>query len=173
MSQPKALCQFLLDTEFLQAQSQSMKQPSVEQISIWVLEALEEEWRRDPSLLTCHPASQVLGPLKAKYKIEDADITRALTFMISPSRQYLQIVNRDDGQAILPSDTGLAILGKIALSRIEEQEKKKWTRADKIALASLAFSVIAFVVGVFIGDHLSKKSDNTQPALQHTNATSH
>jgi hypothetical protein len=147
--------------------------PSVEKISIWVLEALEEEWRRDPSLLTCRPASQVLGPLKTKHNIEDADIDRAIMFMISPTRQYLQVVNREDGQAILPSDNGLAMLSKIALVRIEEEEKKKWTRADKIALASFIFTVIAFFVGLFIGDHLPKKTDNNPPLLQQTNATMH
>jgi hypothetical protein len=34
------------------------------------------------------------------------------------------------------------------LSGIEEREKKKWTRTDKIALAGLAFTVIAFVIGL-------------------------
>jgi len=65
------------------------------------------------------------------------------------------------------------MLSKIALVRIEEEEKKKWTRADKIALASFIFTVIAFFVGLFIGDHLPKKTDNNPPLLQQTNAPMH
>ena len=140
---------------------------SIEKISIWVLEALEEEWRREPDWLKCRLASEVLSPLKPEHQIEDADITRGLHFLIE--RRYIKALNRADGQALMPSDDGLAMLGKIALSRIEEQEKKKWTRADKIALASLIFAVITFFVGIFIGDHLSKKSDNLPRQLQQTN----
>jgi len=140
---------------------------SIETISIWILEALEEEWRREPDWLKCRLASEVLGPLKPAHQIEDADITRGLHFLMD--RRYIKALNRSDGQALLPSDDGLAMLAKIDLSRIEEQEKKQWTRADKIALASLLFSVITFCLGLFIGDHLSKKSDNVVTPLQQTN----
>ena len=143
--------------------------PSVEQISIWTLEALEEEWRREPDQLKCQPASKVLGPLKDRYNIEDKDITAALHFMLADSRRYLTVINRPDGQAILPSDNGLAILAVIRQSRIEEQEKKKWSRADKIALASLALSAVTFVAGFFAGAQSSKKPADNQPRQQQTN----
>lgn len=146
------------------------KMPPVERISIWILEALEEEWRREPDLMKCRLTSEVLGPLKDRYKIEDKDITRALHFMLADSRRYLTVLTRPDGQAILPSDNGLAIMAKIAESRIEDTEKKKWSRSDKIALASFVFSVVTFAIGFFAGAQSSKKSDGNQPAMQQTNS---
>src|SRR5207249_7769855 len=55
---------------------------STDQIAIWILMALKEEWERDPSHLTCRIESVVLGPLKSKHKIEDADITRGIRFLV-------------------------------------------------------------------------------------------
>jgi hypothetical protein len=143
---------------------------TVEKISIWVLEAVEKEWRREPDILKCRLASEVLGPLKTKYGITDAEIDHAIHFMCSPSRQYLSIINRDEGMAIFPSDNGLAILAKIELSRIGDQEKKKWSRADKIALASFIFSVVSFFAGFHIGEQSTKKTENMQIPLTPTNS---
>ena len=123
-----------------------MKPPSIEQISIWILEAFEEEWQREPDWLKCRISKYVLGPLKQRHNLADADITRGLRFCAE--KGYIKTLNREDGQAILPSDCGLAALGTIAMNRIEEKEKKKWTRTDKIALASFAFTVIAFLFGL-------------------------
>jgi hypothetical protein len=142
--------------------------PSVEQISIWILEALEEEWRRECDLVKCRTTAVVLGEVMAKHSLKNADIDRGLHFCIE--RQYIKAVNREDGQAMLPSNYGLAILAKIAKVGIEEQEKRKWSRADKISLASLIFGVITFFIGVFIGDHLSKKSDSLPSQPQQTNS---
>ena len=133
---------------------------NVEKISIWILEALEEEWRREPDILKCRTEGVVFGEVMAKHNLENADISRAIMFMVAPNRQYLKIVDRQDGRAILPSDNGLAILGRIALCRIEEQEKKKWSRADKISLASLVIGIVLFFLGYFLGDHNAKKSDD-------------
>jgi len=147
MSQVNGLCHFLLDTEFLQPQRQAIvKQPSIEQISIWILEALEEEWQREPDWLVCRTAKYVLGPLKQKHNLTDADIKRGLYFCIE--KGFIKTLNRADGQAIQPSNNGLAILGEIEMSRIEKQEKKRWTRSDKIALAGFIFTVIVFVIGL-------------------------
>jgi len=106
---------------------------TVEQVSIWILEAVEKEWRREPDVYKCRPASEVLGPLKAEHGITDSQIDHAIHFMCSESRQYLSIITRNDGMAIIPSDNGLVMLGRLELNRIEEREKKKWSRADKIA----------------------------------------
>ncbi len=143
---------------------------TIERISILILEAVEQEWRREPSLLKCRPASEVLGPLKSKHGLEDADITRAITFMQSDSRQYLQIVKRPDGHAILPSDNGLTMLAKIEMSRIEEVEKKKWTRSDKIALAGFLFSIVTFFAGLFVGAQASKRPDVTPTSVKQSTA---
>jgi hypothetical protein len=70
--------------------------------------------------------------------------------------------------AIVPSDNGLAILAKIELSRMEEKEKKKWSRADKIALASLIFSVVSFFARYYFGDRNAKSSTDNLPASSQT-----
>ena len=93
---------------------------STEQITIWILEALEKEWQREPSIIKCRPSSIVLGEVMAEHGLANDEITKAITFMASPSRQYLQICGREDGQAILPSDAGLRMLGTIQLHRVDE-----------------------------------------------------
>jgi hypothetical protein len=81
---------------------------STEQIAVWILTALKEEWEHDRSHLTCRAESVVLGPLKSKYNIEDADITRSIRYLVD--RRMLQAVNRQDGRATLPSPAGLDYL---------------------------------------------------------------
>ena len=93
---------------------------TIEKVSIWILEALEEEWRREPDILKCRIVDVVLGEVMAKHGLENDEITRAIIFMMSTSRQYLRVIERQDGKAILPSDAGLAILGTIQLQRIDE-----------------------------------------------------
>jgi DNA-binding PadR family transcriptional regulator len=129
--------------------------PSVEKISIWVLEALEEEWRREPDWTKCRTASQVLGPLKPAHQIEDADITRALHFL--SERGYIKSLKRPDGPARLPSDDGLAMLARIKLARTEETESKRWTRTQKIAVAAIVVSVILPFVGWIVFGHAASR----------------
>jgi hypothetical protein len=143
---------------------------AVEKISIWILEALEEEWRREPNILKCRTCEVVLGEVMAKHGLENNEITRAINFMFVPPRQYLQIVERQDGKAVLPSENGLAILGKIALTRLEEQEKKKWSRGDKLALASFVLSAISFFAGIHVGEQATKKSASMPIVSQQTNS---
>lgn len=142
---------------------------SIEKISIWILEALESEWRREPDIGKCRPVSEVLGPLKQKHNLTDADITRGVKFCLQ--KGYIDVVTRHDGQAMLPSDDGLTILGKIAQVRLDEQEKKKWSRSDKISLASLVFAIVAFFLGFFLGDHFSKRPESIPVQLPQTNTT--
>ncbi|MGA2178536.1 MAG: hypothetical protein ABSH15_02995 [Verrucomicrobiota bacterium] len=93
---------------------------STEQIAIGILEALEKEWQREPSIVKCRPSSIVLGEVMAAHGLANEEITKTIMFMAAPERQYLQICNREDGQAILPSDAGLRMLGAIQLHRIDE-----------------------------------------------------
>jgi hypothetical protein len=149
------------------------QKPTVEKISIWILEAVEKEWRREPDVMKCRPASQVLGPLKTEHGITDGDIDNAIMFMCAPSRQYLTILNRNDGQAIIPSDNGLSILGRIEQHRLEEKEKRKWSRADKIALVSFIFTVFSFFAGYHFGQQTTDKRDADKPTITATNSVSH
>ena len=73
---------------------------STEQSALCILAALKEEWERDPSLLSCRTESLVLGPLKSKHKIEEAEITRGIRFLIE--RRALDALVRKDGRATLP-----------------------------------------------------------------------
>jgi len=142
------------------------QKPTVEKISIWILEAVEKEWRREPDVMKCRPASQVLGPLKTEHGITDGDIDNAIMFMCAPSRQYLTILNRNDGQAIIPSDNGLSILGRIEQHRLEEKEKRKWSRADKIALVSFIFTVFSFLPAIILVSRQQTKGMQTNQQLQ-------
>ena len=68
-----------------------------EDIAILILEALKQEWERNQSHLTCPTEAAILGPVKSKYKLEDADINRGMNFLVN--RQMVAAVNRKDGRA--------------------------------------------------------------------------
>jgi len=136
---------------------------STEQICIWILEALEKEWQREPSIIKCRPSSVVLGGVMAEHGLTNDEITKAITFMASPSRQYLQICGREDGQAILPTDAGLRMLGAIQLHRVDEakaqsaaQKSERERRQDVrqrwypiiIALLMLVIAYLAYRLSV-------------------------
>jgi hypothetical protein len=142
--------------------------PSVENVSIWVLEALEDEWRCEPDLTKCRTASQVLGPLKPGHQIEDADITRALHFLIQ--KRYIKALNRPNGQAILPSEDGLAMLSRIKFARTEERETKRWTRTQKIAVAAIVVPVILAFVGWVLFSHAGSRPVKQPPVSSQTNS---
>jgi hypothetical protein len=111
-----------------------------------------------------------LGTLKTKHSLDDADIARGLKFC--NERGYIKVLNREDGQAMLPSDDGIRMFAQVEQVRLDEQEKKKWSRADKISLASLVVGVILFFLGYYIGDRNAKKSDNMPTPPQQTNIIS-
>ena len=99
-----------------------------EQIAIWILMALKEEWEHDPSHSTGRTESVVLGPLKSKHNIEDADISRGIRFLAS--RRMLQAVNREDGRATPPSPVGLEYLAAhiaqhLASNKVEPSRPSK------------------------------------------------
>jgi hypothetical protein len=143
--------------------------PSIEKISIWILEVLDEERQREPDLQYARPATEVLGVLKTKHGITDAEITRGLNFCIE--RQYIKAATLPDGaQVMLPSVAGVAMHGLILKARRDEQEKKKWSRSDKIALASFAFSIFTFFGGLYIGRQNPDKSTTALPPPQQTNS---
>lgn len=119
---------------------------STEQIAFWILAALKEEWERDPSHSTCRPESVVLGALKTQHKIEDADITRGIRYLID--RRALDAVNRKDGRATLPNTIGLEILAEHHAAQKREAERKqsaRWTiYAVVISLIGLVLTYLAY-----------------------------
>ena len=127
---------------------------NVEKVSIWILEALEEEWRREPDILKCRTEGVVLGEVMEKYSLENDEISRAIMFMVSPARQYLRIIDRQDGRAILPSDNGLAILAQIHLERLNEakaqaaSQKAEIERKQDIRLR--IYPIIISILGLVI-----------------------
>jgi|SRR5215469_12400813 len=136
--------------------------PSVARISIWILEAIEKEWRREPDWLKCRAASQVLGPLKTEHGIEDEDIDHAIHFMCSPSRQYLKVLKRDDGIALLPSVSGLGVLDTIERHRLKEKERNAHARA-----------FFPFFAGYYFFQQKADKQNANKPAVTVTNLVSH
>jgi hypothetical protein len=136
---------------------------TVEQVSIWVLEALEAEWRREPDITKCRTEGIVLGEVMAAHDLESTDIDRALEFMVAPTRQYLRVVGRQDGRAILPSDAGLAMLARIQLQRIDEAKAKaddekteKYRRQDvRLRIYTLIIALLAVLVS-YLGYKLWK-----------------
>ncbi len=105
--------------------------------------ALKEEWERDPSHLTCRIESVVLGPLKSKHKIEDADITRGIRFLID--HRMLDAVNRNDGRATLPNPTGFEYLAAYLASE-KKRSKDEFDRRFRVYAVIIA--VIAAVIAL-------------------------
>jgi hypothetical protein len=139
--------------------------PSIEQVSIWILEVLEEERQREPDWLKCRVASEVLGALKPKHGLDGARINHGLNFCAE--KRYVKFLNRQDGQVAALDDAGVIMIGLLQKSRLDDQEKKNWSRADKIALASLLLSIVSFVAGFHLGEQAATKSDNKPiPPLQ-------
>ena len=129
---------------------------TVEKIGIWILEALEDEWRREPDWAKCKTSAEVLGPLKPKYQIDDADITRALHFIAE--RRYVKVLNRQDGQAVMISDDGLVILAKIKQNRIEEakleaagkKENAERRQDVRLKIYPIVISILALVIAYLV-----------------------
>ncbi len=119
-----------------------------EQIAIWILMALKEEWDRDPSLLTCRTESVVLGPLKAKHKIEDGEIVRGIRFLVNG--HMLKAVNRSDGRASFPSDRGLDYSAAFFAAQTQEASREQDVRLKKcniaITVAGIAVAILGLVV---------------------------
>lgn len=123
---------------------------STEQIALWILAALKEEWERDPSHLTCRTESIVLGVLKSQHKIEDADITRGIRFLID--RRALDAVNRKDGRATLPNTIGFEILAEHASSQKRDVERRQDVRQRWypiiIAIMALIIAYLSYKLSV-------------------------
>lgn len=123
---------------------------STEQIALWILAALKEEWERDPSHLTCRTESVVLGALKSQHKIEDADITRGIRYLID--RRALGAVNRKDGRATLPNAIGLEILAEHASAQKRDVERRQDVRQRWypiiIAILMLVIAYLAYRLSV-------------------------
>jgi hypothetical protein len=121
---------------------------STEQIALWILAALKEERERDPSRLTCRTEAIVLGPLKSKHKIEDADITRGIKYLMG--RRALDAVNRKDGRATLPNEIGLEILAEHLASE-KKRTKEEFDRRFRVYAVIVAIiAVAATVVGMLM-----------------------
>lgn len=132
--------------------------PSIEKVVLWILEALEQERQREPDWLKCRVASEVLGTIKAKHGVDDARIRHGLDFCLQT--RYVKVLNRQDGQVVALDDDGIRMYATIEKARLDEREKKKWSRTEKIALASFIFTVISFFIGLHIGETSARKSDS-------------
>ena len=143
---------------------------TIESVTVLVLEALEKEWQREPEIQKCRTAAIVLSEAMETHNLTNDAVNRAIEFMDAPEREYLTIRERPDGQAMLPSDRGLKMLAIVELARTEERDKKKWSRGDKLKLASFLLSVLTFFAGLRVGEQVSKKSESKQILPQSTNA---
>ncbi|XHR28577.1 MAG: hypothetical protein ACFUZC_22000 [Chthoniobacteraceae bacterium] len=120
---------------------------STEQIAIWILAALKEEWERDPSLLTCRTEASVLVSLKSKHKINDSDITRGIRFLLQ--RGMLTAVNRKDGRATLASMCGQEFL-EAHMDSKKEQTKADFDRRFRVYAVIVAIIVASISVAAFL-----------------------
>ena len=90
----------------------------------------------------------------AEHGLANEEISRAIMFMVAPTRQYLTICSRDDGQAILPSDAGLRMLATIQLHRIDEakaaaaSERAETHRREDVRLR--IYQIIAALLAVLV-----------------------
>ena len=120
---------------------------STEQIAIWILAVLKEEWERDSSIITCRTEASVLGFLKPKHKIDDSDITRGLRFLVE--RKMLTAVNRKDGRATLPSRCGLEYLAEHLASK-NERAKADFDRRFRVYAVIIAIIAASISVATFL-----------------------
>jgi len=119
-----------------------------EEIAIWVLEALKEEWERDSSLLTCRVESTVLGSLKLKHKIEDSDIQCGIKFLVT--RGMFESVNRTEGRATFTSRSGFDFLAAHLVCR-KQKAKDEFDRRIRVYSVIIAIIAIACtVVGMLL-----------------------
>jgi hypothetical protein len=95
-----------------------MEQPSIEKVSIWILEVLEEERQREPNWLKCRLAKDVLGALKTKHGLDDARIKHGLDFCFE--RGYVKALAREDGQVVALDTDGVRMFALIQQSRLDE-----------------------------------------------------
>ncbi len=121
---------------------------STERIAIWILEALKAEWERDPSHLTCRTDAVLLGSLKPKHNIGDADISRGINFLVS--RSMLSAVNRSEGRASFPSERGFeylaAHISSEAARRKEAFDRRFRVYAVIVAIIATACAVVGLLL---------------------------
>lgn len=121
---------------------------TTEQIAIWILEALKSEWERTPTLIDCRAQKFVLGELKSKYQLEDADITRGLRFLISIGA--IDSARRQDEQATLPSITGLEFLKTHQCAQKKEVEREQDVRLRIYPIIIAILSAIIALLGYLV-----------------------
>ena len=109
---------------------------------------MKEEWERDQSHLTCRTESEVLTPLKARHGIEDADLDRAINFLVP--RGMLSAVNRKDGRATFPSELGFDLLAEHIASE-KKRAKEDFDRRFRVYAVIVAIiAAICAVVGMLL-----------------------
>jgi len=104
--------------------------PSIERITIWILEALDDERQREPHCLKCRLESEILGTLKDRHSIDDVAITKGLRFCLD--RGYISRLKRPDGIATSLTDDGIRMWGQVQQTRLDEANEK--AAADKAAV---------------------------------------
>ena len=98
---------------------------STEQIAIWMLEALEKEYEREPDISKCRFDSIVFGEVMAKHHLENEDINRGLRFIMS--FRGIRAVNEEGGRQrrTLPTPNGLQYLEDYRLRQRQENTLQK------------------------------------------------
>jgi hypothetical protein len=146
-----------------------------EHIAVWILEAAEAEALREPDLIKRRLDSFVLGEVMAAHSLESVDIDRGVKFLVD--RRLLDAVGKDGGVVSYPTTDGEDFLRehreqtrRFIAAKVESIEKKKWTRSEKIALASFILSVVSFFVGIHVGQQGAKKSDSMPTVSPPTNS---
>jgi serine/threonine protein kinase len=107
-----------------------------EQIAIWILEALKDEYEREPDLLKCRTEGVILGEMMVKRSLSQVDINRAIRFLLS--NRAIEAVNRNDGRATRPTATGLKYLASRSdLPKNETDDENARTSPSEQAISIL------------------------------------
>ena len=124
-----------------------METVPAKQIGIWILAVLSDELERDPSPLTCQTSSVLLGPLKAKYDIDDADLDRGIRFLVD--QQMINACNRPDGRAILPNQSGIEFLAENSEKKPPAKQAERPNIVENVThwfQSKLVFAILIIII---------------------------
>jgi hypothetical protein len=146
-----------------------------EHIAIWILEAAEAEALREPDIIKRRLDADVYSEVMAARSLASVDIDRGMRFLVD--RRLISAVGKDGGAVTYPTTIGEDFLRayreqsrQAITAKVESIEKKKWTRSEKLSLASFILSVVSSFAGIHVGQQSEKKSDSMQIAPSPTNS---
>jgi len=103
-----------------------------EKNGIKLLRALKREKDAGRSLLNCRPISAIASELG----FSELEFEQAIAFLIE--KRAITAADRTDGKAVLPSDSGEALLSS-------KDRESAWTMDRRLTLLAIVLTILTFV----------------------------